>query len=82
MKRNILLNPGPACTSDAVKQAVLDIGDVCPREIEFGTLMKDVSEKIKTHLTSDTDEYEAVLFTTSGTGAMADRPAPSPPPGR
>ena len=70
MKRNILLNPGPACTSDAVKQAVLDIGDVCPREIEFGTLMKNVSEKIKTHLTSDTNEYEAVLFTTSGTGAM------------
>ena len=35
MKRNILLNPGPATTTDGVKQALM-VPDICPREPEFG----------------------------------------------
>lgn len=31
MKRNILLNPGPATTTDTVKQAQI-VPDICPRE--------------------------------------------------
>ena len=31
MKRNILLNPGPATTTDTVKNAQV-VPDICPRE--------------------------------------------------
>ena len=34
IKRNILLNPGPATTSDTVKYAQI-VPDICPREKEF-----------------------------------------------
>ena len=47
MKQYVLLNPGPACTTDAVKRSLLYVGDVCPREIETGDLMRSVSDKIK-----------------------------------
>lgn len=39
IKRNILLNPGPATTTDTVKLAQL-VPDICPREREFGDLMR------------------------------------------
>ena len=70
MKRQILLNPGPACTSAKVKEAAIEFGDVCPREEETGNLMKEISDKVKRHLTSIPKDYEAVLFTSSGTGAL------------
>jgi 2-aminoethylphosphonate-pyruvate transaminase len=70
MKQYILLNPGPACTTEKVKQAMIDIGDVCPRESEIGDLMERVSNKIKALLTTSTIEYGAILFTSSGTGAV------------
>ena len=34
IKRNILLNPGPATTTDSVKYAQV-VPDICPREKEF-----------------------------------------------
>lgn len=68
--KHILLNPGPACTTDAVKQAMIEIGDVCPREIEIGDLMKSISDKIKSLLTSNSENYETILLTSSGTGAV------------
>lgn len=70
MRRQVLLNPGPACTSAKVKEAAIEFGDVCPREEETGNLMRAISDKIKGHLTSIPKEYEAVLFTSSGTGAL------------
>jgi len=70
MRRQVLLNPGPACTSAKVKEAAIEIGDVCPREEETGKLMRAISDKIKGHLTSIPKDYEAVLFTSSGTGAL------------
>ncbi|MEC9069388.1 MAG: aminotransferase, partial [SAR324 cluster bacterium] len=41
MKRNILLNPGPATTTDSVKEALM-VPDICPREQEFGELTQAV----------------------------------------
>lgn len=70
MKRQVLLNPGPACTSARVKEAVIEFGDVCPREEETGDLMRAISDKVKGYLTSKPKDYEAVLFTSSGTGAL------------
>jgi 2-aminoethylphosphonate-pyruvate transaminase len=68
--KHILLNPGPACTTDAVKHAMVEIGDVCPREIEIGDLMKSISDKTKSILTSNSENYESILLTSSGTGAV------------
>ena len=70
MRRQVLLNPGPACTSGKVKEAAIEFGDVCPREEETGNLMRGISDKIKGHLISIPKDYEAVLFTSSGTGAL------------
>lgn len=70
MKQYKLLNPGPACTTSAVKESMMSVGDVCPREIETIELMQNVSTKIKTLLTSDIDEFECTLLTSSGTGSV------------
>ena len=43
IKRNILLNPGPSTTTDTVKYAQI-VPDICPREKEFGSLMKGLRE--------------------------------------
>ena len=41
VKRNVLLNPGPATTTDTVKYAQV-VPDICPREDEFvGVLFRD-----------------------------------------
>lgn len=70
MKKTILLNPGPACTTSDVKKAMVEIGDVCPREIEVGNLMDSISFRIKYLLTSRPSKYECALLTSSGTGAV------------
>lgn len=70
MKRTVLLNPGPACTSEAVKQAMISVGDVCPREVEVGDLMGSISHKVKKLLTSKPEKYECSILTSSGTGAV------------
>ena len=41
MKRNILLNPGPATTTDTVKQAQIE-PDICPPEQDFDEIMKQI----------------------------------------
>ena len=43
IKRNILLNPGPATTTDTVKMAQV-VPDICPREHDFAGLMKGLRE--------------------------------------
>lgn len=68
MKRNILLNPGPATTTDTVKNAQV-VPDICPRENEFGKVMEYVSKGL-TDLVADNDKYIAVLFGGSGTAAV------------
>jgi 2-aminoethylphosphonate aminotransferase len=68
VKRNILLNPGPATTTDSVKYAQV-VPDICPREQEFGRLMEFISTEL-TRLVADPREYTAVLFGGSGTAAV------------
>lgn len=66
VKRNILLNPGPSTTTDTVKFAQV-VPDICPREREFGKLMKNLREDLVKIVHGDLDEYTSVLFTGSGT---------------
>ena len=68
MKRNILLNPGPATTTDTVKNAQV-VPDILPREEEFGQVMEFVSKEL-TNLVAHDDEYTTVLFGGSGTAAV------------
>jgi 2-aminoethylphosphonate-pyruvate transaminase len=65
IKRNILLNPGPATTSDTVKFAQV-VPDICPREKEFGDVMEFVSKEL-TNFVGSNDKYTTILFGGSGT---------------
>lgn len=66
IKRNILLNPGPATTTDTVKMAQL-VPDICPREKEFVSVMREVEDGLLRIVHADPEEYAAVLFCGSGT---------------
>ena len=66
IKRNILLNPGPSTTTDTVKYAQV-VPDICPREKEFGGLMKSLREDLVRIVHGDLDKYTSVLFCGSGT---------------
>lgn len=66
IKRNVLLNPGPATTTDTVKLAQV-VPDICPREQEFAGLMKGLREDLVRIVHGDTQTYTAVLFCGSGT---------------
>lgn len=68
IKRNILLNPGPATTTDTVKLAQV-VPDICPREKEFGDVMEYVSKEL-TNFVGSNDQYTTVLFGGSGTAAV------------
>lgn len=66
IKRNILLNPGPATTTDTVKMAQV-VPDICPREREFAGMMKGLREDLVKIVHGNPDDYTSVLFTGSGT---------------
>ncbi len=66
IKRNVLLNPGPATTTDTVKMAQI-VPDICPREQEFASLMKGLRTDLLKVVHADPAEYTSVLFTGSGT---------------
>ncbi len=66
VKRNVLLNPGPATTSDAVKYAQV-VPDICPREQEFVDIMDEIRKDLVKVVHSDPAKYTAVIFTGSGT---------------
>ena len=66
IKRNVLLNPGPATTSDAVKYAQV-VPDICPREQEFVDIMTGVRKDLVKVVHGDPEKYCAVIFTGSGT---------------
>ncbi|MDR3593941.1 2-aminoethylphosphonate aminotransferase [Clostridium sp.] len=68
IKRNILLNPGPATTADTVKFAQV-VPDICPREKEFGDVMEFVSKEL-TNFVGYNDKYTTILFGGSGTAAV------------
>ena len=66
VKRNVLLNPGPSTTTDTVKFAQI-VPDICPREAEFGSLMKQLREDLVKIVHGDLEKYTSVLFCGSGT---------------
>lgn len=66
IKRNVLLNPGPATTTDTVKLAQV-VPDICPREREFAGLMKGLRRDLLKLAHAPEDEYTTVLFCGSGT---------------
>lgn len=66
IKRNILLNPGPATTTDTVKYAQV-VPDICPREAEFAGMMKQMREDLVKIVHGDLNKYTSVLFCGSGT---------------
>ena len=66
IKRNILLNPGPATTTDTVKMAQI-VPDICPREKEFASMMKKLREDLVQIVHGDLNKYTSVLFCGSGT---------------
>jgi 2-aminoethylphosphonate-pyruvate transaminase len=67
IRREVLLNPGPATTSDGVKYAQV-CADICPREKEFGNLMKWVVSELSL-MAGKPGDVETVLFGGSGTAA-------------
>ena len=66
VKRNVLLNPGPATTTDTVKMAQI-VPDICPREEEFGDKMYQLGIDLLGTVHADPAKYTTVLFCGSGT---------------
>ena len=66
IKRNILLNPGPATTTDTVKMAQV-VPDICPREKEFAEIMRQIRKDLVDIVHGDQQKHTAVLFCGSGT---------------
>jgi len=66
IKRNILLNPGPATTTDSVKMAQI-VPDICPREKEFAAMMKKMRDDLVRIVHGSPNKYTSVLFCGSGT---------------
>ncbi|TGY05121.1 2-aminoethylphosphonate aminotransferase [Muribaculum sp. NM65_B17] len=66
IKRNILLNPGPATTTDTVKMAQV-VPDICPREKEFADIMKQIRKDLVKIAHGVESKHTAVLFCGSGT---------------
>ncbi len=69
VKRKILLNPGPATTTDTVKISQI-VSDICPREKEFEDLMKSIVKDLTEIAGGDEKDYTSILFGGSGTAAM------------
>ncbi|MDD4973766.1 MAG: 2-aminoethylphosphonate--pyruvate transaminase [Bacteriovorax sp.] len=68
VKRNILLNPGPATTTDTVKNAMV-VSDICPRELEFGELTLSVRNDLIKAAYGEKN-HTCVMLTSSGTGGV------------
>lgn len=66
IKRNILLNPGPATTTDTVKMAQV-MPDICPREKDFADLMKQMRRDLIRIVHGNQEKHTCVMFTGSGT---------------
>ncbi|MBE6520984.1 MAG: 2-aminoethylphosphonate--pyruvate transaminase [Thermoplasmata archaeon] len=65
VRREVLLNPGPATTTDSVKEAQVQT-DICPREHEFGDVMEWVADELAL-MVGAPGRVKAVLFGGSGT---------------
>jgi len=52
--RKILLNPGPATTTDSVKNAMV-VEDICPREKDFGQVLDRIKDDLVKVVHGDND---------------------------
>lgn len=68
ISRKILLNPGPATTTQTVKEAMV-VEDICPREKEFGKMLDSIKDDL-VKVVHGEETHHAVLFTASGTGGL------------
>ena len=66
IERKVLLNPGPATTTDTVKMAQV-VPDICPREKEFAGMMKQLRDDLVKMAHGIPSKHTAVLFCGSGT---------------
>ena len=66
IERKVLLNPGPATTTDTVKMAQI-VPDICPREKEFGDIMREMRDDLVRIVHGDLAKYTSVMFCGSGT---------------
>ncbi len=64
--RKVLLNPGPVTSTDGIRNALL-CDDICPKEQEFIDLMLQLRQKLCKVVNADFNDYDAVLFCSSGT---------------
>ncbi|MFG1930081.1 2-aminoethylphosphonate aminotransferase [Mycobacterium sp. NPDC048908] len=64
----ILLNPGPANTTETVKRAMTR-PDICPREREFGEVLRRVRDGL-TRVVHDGEPYTTVMLGGSGTAGV------------
>ena len=68
VRREVVLTPGPATTTDSVKRAQV-VPDICPREPEFGELLAEIADDL-TAIVGDPRTHTAVLLGGSGTAAV------------
>ena len=68
MKKTILLNPGPVCTSEGVRNALMK-GDLCHRESEFSTILCNTRKKILQAFVPG-GNYTTAIITGSGTASL------------
>lgn len=68
ISRKILLNPGPATTTQSVKEAMV-VEDICPREKEFGQLLDSIKLDL-VKVVHGEGSHIAALFAASGTGGL------------
>ena len=80
VERKILLNPGPATTTDTVKNAMV-VSDICPREEEFGQLIEGIKADL-VKVVHGEGEYKCALFAASGTGGLEAAITSSVPEGK
>ncbi|MDR1952239.1 MAG: 2-aminoethylphosphonate--pyruvate transaminase [Elusimicrobiota bacterium] len=67
VEREVLLNPGPATTTDSVKYAQI-CPDICPREKKFGGIMRWICDELSA-MVGKKENIKTVLFGGSGTAA-------------
>ncbi|MEQ8425358.1 MAG: aminotransferase class V-fold PLP-dependent enzyme, partial [Cyclobacteriaceae bacterium] len=66
--RKILLNPGPATTTQSVKEAML-VEDICPREKDFGQMLDSIKLDL-VKVVHGEGTHIAAMFAASGTGGL------------
>tara|TARA_B100000989_G_scaffold214088_1_gene162757 strand:+ start:14755 stop:15843 length:1089 start_codon:yes stop_codon:yes gene_type:complete len=66
--KKILLNPGPANTTNSVKNAQI-VDDICPRVNEFGKLLTKIRSDL-TNIVANTNDYSTIILGASGTASV------------